>query len=50
LIGPLLTGLSKPVHVLQRGSEVNDIVHVAAVAVVDAQEIGRPYRTLTAPR
>jgi len=47
LIGPLLTGLSKPVHVLQRGSEVNDIVHVAAVAVVDAQEIGRPYRTLS---
>jgi malate dehydrogenase (oxaloacetate-decarboxylating)(NADP+) len=47
LIGPLLTGLSKPVHVLQRGCEVNDIVHVAAVAVVDAQEIGRPYRTLS---
>jgi len=50
LIGPLLTGLSKPVQVLQRGSEVNDIVHVAAVAVVDAQEIGRPYRTLTTAR
>jgi malate dehydrogenase (oxaloacetate-decarboxylating)(NADP+) len=48
LIGPLLTGLSKPVHVLQRGSEVNDIVHVAAVAVVDAQEVGKPYRTLAA--
>ncbi|MBZ5622350.1 MAG: NADP-dependent malic enzyme [Acidobacteriia bacterium] len=48
LIGPLLTGLSKPVHVLQRGSEVNDIVHVAAVAVVDAQEVGNPYRTLSA--
>ena len=46
LIGPLLTGLSKPVHVLQRGSEVNDIVHVAAVAVVDAQEVGKPYATL----
>ncbi|MBZ5728130.1 MAG: NADP-dependent malic enzyme [Acidobacteriia bacterium] len=46
LIGPLLTGLSKPVHVLQRGSEVNDIVHVAAVAVVDAQEVGKPYRSL----
>jgi malate dehydrogenase (oxaloacetate-decarboxylating)(NADP+) len=46
LIGPLLTGLSKPVHVLQRGSEVNDIVDVAAVAVVDAQEVGKPYRTL----
>jgi malate dehydrogenase (oxaloacetate-decarboxylating)(NADP+) len=42
LIGPLLTGLSRPVHVLQRGSEVNDIVHVAAIAVVDAVE--RPLR------
>jgi len=51
LIGPLLTGLAKPVHVLQRGSEVNDIVHVAAIAVVDAQEVSKPYRTLsTAPR
>ncbi len=47
LIGPLLTGLSKPVHVLQRGSEVSEIVHVAAVAVVDAQEVGKPYRTLS---
>ena len=46
LIGPLLTGLSKPVHVLQRGSEVNDIVQVAAVAVVDAQESCRPYPSL----
>jgi malate dehydrogenase (oxaloacetate-decarboxylating)(NADP+) len=46
LIGPLLTGLSKPVHVLQRGSEVNDIVQVAAVAVVDAQESSRPYLSL----
>src|SRR5579871_1192997 len=44
-IGPLLAGLAKPVHVLQRGSEVNDIVHLAAVAVVDAQEIGKPYRS-----
>jgi hypothetical protein len=35
------------VRVLQRGSEVNDIVHVAAVAVVDAQEVGKPYRTLS---
>ncbi len=37
-IGPILMGLSKPVHVLQRGAEVNDIVNVAAIAVVDAQE------------
>ncbi|HUQ95604.1 MAG TPA: NADP-dependent malic enzyme [Bryobacteraceae bacterium] len=35
-IGPILMGLSKPVHVLQRGCEVNDIVNVAAIAVVDA--------------
>ena len=37
-IGPILMGLSQPVHVLQRGCEVNDIVNVAAIAVVDAQE------------
>ncbi len=37
-IGPILMGLSRPVHVLQRGAEVNDIVNVAAIAVVDAQE------------
>lgn len=36
-IGPILMGLSKPVHVLQRGAEVNDIVNMAAIAVVDAQ-------------
>jgi malate dehydrogenase (oxaloacetate-decarboxylating)(NADP+) len=47
LIGPLLTGLTKPVHVLQRGSEVNDIVYVASVAVVDAQEVGKPYISLS---
>ncbi len=39
LIGPILMGLSKPVHVLQRGAEVNDIVNVTAIAVVDAQEL-----------
>ena len=37
-IGPIVMGLSKPVHVLQRGSEVNDIVNMTAIAVVDAQE------------
>jgi malate dehydrogenase (oxaloacetate-decarboxylating)(NADP+) len=38
-IGPILLGLSKPVHVLQRGCEVTDIVNVAALAVVDAQSL-----------
>jgi malate dehydrogenase (oxaloacetate-decarboxylating)(NADP+) len=37
-IGPMLVGMDKPVHVLQRGDEVNDIVNLAAVAVVDAQQ------------
>jgi malate dehydrogenase (oxaloacetate-decarboxylating)(NADP+) len=37
LIGPILTGMSKSVHVLQRGVEVNDILNMAAIAVVDAQ-------------
>ncbi len=37
-IGPILMGLSKPVHVLQRGSEVNEIVNMAAIAVVDAHQ------------
>ena len=38
VIGPILQGLSKPVHVLQRGVDVNDIVNMAAMAVLDAQE------------
>ena len=38
-VGPILLGLSKPVHVLQRGAEVDDIVHMAALAVVQAQTI-----------
>jgi len=37
-IGPVLMGMSKPVHVLQRGCEVEEIVNIAAIAVVDAQE------------
>jgi malate dehydrogenase (oxaloacetate-decarboxylating)(NADP+) len=36
-IGPMLVGMDKPIHVLQRGDEVKDIVNLAGVAVVDAQ-------------
>jgi malate dehydrogenase (oxaloacetate-decarboxylating)(NADP+) len=39
-IGPILQGIAKPVHVLQRGVDVNDIVNMAAIAVADAQEAG----------
>ena len=35
-IGPILLGTGAPVHVLQTGDEVNDIVEIAAVAVMDA--------------
>ncbi|MFC7203162.1 NADP-dependent malic enzyme [Haloferax namakaokahaiae] len=37
-IGPMLVGMDKPVHVLQRGDEVKDIVNLAGVAVADAQK------------
>jgi malate dehydrogenase (oxaloacetate-decarboxylating)(NADP+) len=37
-IGPILQGMAKPVHVLQRGVDVSDVVNMAAIAVVDAQE------------
>ena len=38
LIGPILMGMSRPVHVLQRSATVEEVVNVAAIAVVDAQE------------
>ncbi|HVR43737.1 MAG TPA: NADP-dependent malic enzyme, partial [Thermoanaerobaculia bacterium] len=37
-IGPILQGLAKPVHVLQRGVDVSDIVNMAAIAALDAQD------------
>ncbi len=40
-VGPILMGMQKPVHVLQRGDDVTDIINMAAVAVVDAQEDAR---------
>ena len=43
-IGPILVGMAQPVHVLQRASDVNDIVNMAVIAAVDAQEHGRRPR------
>lgn len=37
IIGPIILGLKKPVHVLQLGSSVREIVDMVAIAVVDAQ-------------
>jgi malate dehydrogenase (oxaloacetate-decarboxylating)(NADP+) len=36
-IGPILLGMKKPVHILQLGSSVREIINMTAIAVVDAQ-------------
>jgi malate dehydrogenase (oxaloacetate-decarboxylating)(NADP+) len=37
VIGPILLGMAKPVHILQLGSSVRDIVNMATIALVEAQ-------------
>ena len=37
-IGPIMMGLKKPAHILQLGASVDEIVNMAAIAVIDAQE------------
>ena len=37
-IGPILIGVSKAIHVLQRDCDVEDIVNTTSLAVIDAQE------------
>ncbi|MGQ0848076.1 MAG: NADP-dependent malic enzyme [Actinomycetota bacterium] len=37
VIGPILSGLGKAIHVLQRDAEVSDVVNLTAIAVADAQ-------------
>jgi malate dehydrogenase (oxaloacetate-decarboxylating)(NADP+) len=46
-IGPILVGMDQPVHVLQRLSEVPDIVNMAVIAAVDALEHRRHARPTT---
>lgn len=38
VIGPILMGMKKPVHVIQRGDTVQDIINMSAIAVVDASK------------
>ena len=40
-IGPIMMGMNKPVHVLQLGASVDEIVNMSAVAVIDAQQKGK---------
>jgi malate dehydrogenase (oxaloacetate-decarboxylating)(NADP+) len=37
-IGPIMLGMNRPVHIFQLGASVEEMVNMAAVAVVDAQE------------
>ncbi len=50
-LGPILSGMAKPVHLLQRGAEVEDVVNIATIAVVDAQDSSTPakVRSLRTP-
>jgi malate dehydrogenase (oxaloacetate-decarboxylating)(NADP+) len=41
IVGPILVGMRKPVHILHQASEVRDIVNLTAIAVADAQELSR---------
>ncbi len=45
-IGPVLLGMARPVHVLQRGVDVTDIVNMAAICAVDAQELEEEQKRL----
>ena len=37
-VGPIIMGLNKPVHLIQLGASVDEIVNIVCIAVVDAQE------------
>ena len=37
-IGPILVGMAKPAHILQRDATVQDVVNMAVIAAVDALE------------
>ena len=41
MTGPILEGLSRPAHVLQRRDSVRDVVHMSAICAVDAQRASR---------
>ncbi|WP_159801016.1 NADP-dependent malic enzyme [Flavobacterium sp. MK4S-17] len=43
-IGPIMLGMDKPVHIFQLGASVEEMVNMAAVAVVDAQEKEKRFK------
>ena len=40
VVGPIIVGLKKSIHVLQRGATVDEIINLSAIAVVDAKNKG----------
>jgi malate dehydrogenase (oxaloacetate-decarboxylating)(NADP+) len=51
VIGPILMGMDRPIHILQRGSTGQDVLNLATIASVDAQarsiqNSDRPARTI----
>jgi malate dehydrogenase (oxaloacetate-decarboxylating)(NADP+) len=49
-VGPILLGLNKPVHILQLGSSVREIVNMVTIAVVDVQTKEEESSALVNPR
>jgi malate dehydrogenase (oxaloacetate-decarboxylating)(NADP+) len=45
-VGPIMLGMEKPVHIFQLGASVEEMVNMAAVAVVDAQEKHKRLKNL----
>ena len=43
VIGPVLMGMKKPVHILQLGSSIREIVNIVSIAVVDAQNYNNQH-------
>ncbi len=37
LVGPIIMGMRKPAHLVQLGAGIDEIVHITALAVIDAQ-------------
>lgn len=40
IMGPITCGMARPVNVLQQDSSLNDVIHMAAITVVEAQDRG----------
>jgi len=50
LVGPILMGMNRPIHVLQMNADVMEIVHMATIAVLDVQRMRSVERAATPKR